>query len=163
RSSRSPGAASSSAKRSPGRCSRAARSSSSGRRSRPASCVRGNRNDRYDTDRLRYSGISFAAEDDPMRQALYQRQPSERVHVFDAGAMPWEETARPGLRLKTIRIDDDRGEFLGQIGFDPYIRSGLHQHQGVATSFILEGGLTDYHGAVNLHEMGINYRGSTHD
>ncbi|MEP7302209.1 MAG: hypothetical protein ABI699_11820, partial [Caldimonas sp.] len=49
------------------------------------------------------------------------------------------------------------------IGFDPYVRSGLHQHQGVATSFILEGGLTDYHGAVNLHEVGINYRGSTHD
>ena len=98
-----------------------------------------------------------------MRTAAYQRQPNERVHVFDAGAMPWEETARPGLRLKSIRIDDERGEFLGQIGFDPYIRSGLHQHQGVATSFILEGGLTDYHGAVNLHEMGINYRGSTHD
>ena len=98
-----------------------------------------------------------------MRTAAYQRQPNERVHVFDAGAMPWEETARPGLRLKSIRIDDERGEFLGQIGFDPYIRSGLHQHQGVATSFILEGGLTDYHGHVNLHEMGINYRGSTHD
>ena len=31
-----------------------------------------------------------------MRTAAYQRQPNERVHVFDAGAMPWEETARPG-------------------------------------------------------------------
>ena len=98
-----------------------------------------------------------------MRTAAYTRQPNERVHVFDASAMPWEETARPGLRLKSIRIDDERGEFLGQIGFDRYVRSGLHQHQGVATSFILEGGLTDYHGAVNLHEVGINCRGSTHD
>ena len=98
-----------------------------------------------------------------MRSAAYQRLAQERVHVFDASAMPWEETARPGLRLKSIRIDDERGEFLGQIAFDPFVRSGLHQHQGVATSFILEGGLTDYHGAVNLHEVGINYRGSTHD
>lgn len=98
-----------------------------------------------------------------MRSAAYQRLAEERVHVFDASAMPWEETARPGLRLKSIRIDDERGEFLGQIAFDPFVRSGLHQHQGVATSFILEGGLTDYHGAVNLHEVGINYRGSTHD
>jgi hypothetical protein len=98
-----------------------------------------------------------------MRTAAYQRQRAERVHVFDASAMPWEATARPGLRLKTIRIDDERGEFLGQIAFDPYVRSGLHQHQGVATSFILEGGLSDYQGAVNLHEVGINYRGSTHD
>ena len=43
------------------------------------------------------------------------------------------------------------------------MRSGLHQHQGVATSFILQGGLSDYQGAVHLHEVGINYRGSTHD
>jgi hypothetical protein len=98
-----------------------------------------------------------------MRTALYERRREERVHVFDASAMAWQETARPGLRLKTIRIDDERGEFLGQIAFDPCVRSGLHQHQGVATSFILEGGLTDYQGAVNLHEVGINYRGSTHD
>jgi hypothetical protein len=98
-----------------------------------------------------------------MRQAVYQRQRQERVHVFDASTMPWEATARPGLRLKTIRVDDDRGEFLGQIGFDPFVRSGLHQHQGVATSFILEGGLCDYQGHVALNEVGINYLGSTHD
>ena len=98
-----------------------------------------------------------------MRTAAYRREANERIHVFDASAMPWEETARPGLRLKSVRVDDDRGEFLGQIAFDPYVRSGLHQHQGVATSFVLEGGLTDYMGHVNHNEVGINYRGSTHD
>jgi hypothetical protein len=98
-----------------------------------------------------------------MRTAVYQRQANERVHVFDATPMPWEEQARPGLRMKTIRIDDERGEFLGLIGFDRFVRSGVHQHQGVASSFILEGGLTDYHGPVHQHEMGINFRGSTHD
>ena len=98
-----------------------------------------------------------------MRTAAYRREANERIHVFDASAMPWQETARPGLRLKSVRLDDDRGEFLGQIAFDPYVRSGLHQHQGVATSFILEGGLTDYMGHVGQNEVGINYRGSTHD
>jgi hypothetical protein len=98
-----------------------------------------------------------------MRTAVYQRQANERVHVFDATPMPWEEQARPGLRMKTIRIDDERGEFLGLIGFDRFVRSAVHQHQGVASSFILEGGLTDYHGPVHQHEMGINFRGSTHD
>ncbi len=98
-----------------------------------------------------------------MRNAAYARARSGRVHVFDASAMPWEETARPGLRLKTIRVDDARGEFLGLIGLDRFVRSGLHQHQGIAISFILEGGLTDYQGPVNQHEVGINYRGSTHD
>ena len=98
-----------------------------------------------------------------MRPAPYQRQRGEQVHVFDASALPWLETPNPGLRLKPIRLDDERGEFLGLIAFDAFVRSGLHQHQGVATSFVLEGTLTDYHGAVNLHEVGINVRGSTHD
>jgi hypothetical protein len=98
-----------------------------------------------------------------MRPSAYTRQPRERVHVFDATPMAWEETARPGLTMKTIRIDDARGEFLGLIRFDRFVRSGVHQHQGVASSFILEGGLTDYHGPVLQHQMGINFRGSTHD
>jgi ChrR Cupin-like domain len=98
-----------------------------------------------------------------MRPSVYTRQSRERVHVFDATPMPWEETARPGLTMKTIRIDDERGEFLGLIRFDRFVRSGVHQHQGVASSFILEGGLTDYHGPVLQHQMGINFRGSTHD
>lgn len=98
-----------------------------------------------------------------MRTAAYRREANERILVFDASIMPWEETARPGLKLKSIRVDDDRGEFLGQIAFDPFVRSGLHQHQGVATSFILEGSLTDYMGHVGQNEVGINYRGSTHD
>jgi hypothetical protein len=98
-----------------------------------------------------------------MRPSVYTRQARERVHVFDATPMPWEDTARPGLTMKTIRIDDDRGEFLGLIRFDRFVRSGVHQHQGVASSFILEGGLTDYHGPVLQHQMGINFRGSTHD
>jgi len=98
-----------------------------------------------------------------MRPSAYTRQRNELVHVFDATPMPWEPQARPGLEMKTIRIDDDRGEFLGQIRFAPLVRSAVHQHQGVATSFVLEGGLTDYHGPVNQHEMGINFLGSTHD
>jgi hypothetical protein len=98
-----------------------------------------------------------------MRSAPYQRERRERVHVFDASALPWLETPNPGLRMKPIRLDDERGEFLGLIAFEPFVRSGLHQHQGVATSFVLEGSLTDYHGAVRQHEVGINVRGSTHD
>jgi hypothetical protein len=98
-----------------------------------------------------------------MRSAPYTRERREQVHVFDANALPWLETPNPGLRLKPIRLDDERGEYLGLIAFDPFTKSGLHQHQGIATSFILEGGLTDYQGPVHQHEVGINYRGSTHD
>jgi hypothetical protein len=86
-----------------------------------------------------------------------------QVHVFDAAGLPWRDTPDPGLRLKPVRYDDERGEFLGLVHFAPLARSGLHQHRGVATSFVLSGGLTDYHGALGLHEAGINPAGATHD
>ena len=95
--------------------------------------------------------------------ALYRRQHNAQVHVFDASTMPWHETGKAGLRLRAILNDDERGEFLGLIGFDTFARSGLHQHQGVATSFVIAGGLTDYQGHVNMNEVGINVLGSTHD
>jgi hypothetical protein len=96
-------------------------------------------------------------------QPRYRRERAGRVHVFDASAMPWQDTADPGLKLKPIRNDDERGEFLGLVHFAPFVRSALHQHQGVATSFVIDGGLTDYHGSVKRHQVGINVRGSTHD
>ncbi|MFL6693745.1 MAG: cupin domain-containing protein [Ramlibacter sp.] len=98
-------------------------------------------------------------------QTLYQppATPARRVHVFDMAASPWQATANPGLWLKPVRQDDVLGHYLGLVRFDAGTRSGLHQHQGVATSFVVDGGLTDYHGALRLHEVGINYRGSTHD
>jgi hypothetical protein len=85
------------------------------------------------------------------------------VHLFDMAGVPWQQTANPGLALKPVRHDDERGLYLGLIRFEAGTRSGLHQHQAVATSFVIDGGLTDYHGPVNLHEAGINFKGSTHD
>lgn len=85
------------------------------------------------------------------------------IHVFDAAELPWQDTPERGLRLKPVRYDDERGCFLGLVSFAPMTRSGLHQHRGVATSFVLDGGLTDYHGAIGLHMAGINLHGATHD
>jgi hypothetical protein len=85
------------------------------------------------------------------------------VHIFDMEREPWRATASPGLWLKPVRHDNETGFFLGRIRFDKGTRSGIHQHQGVATSFVVEGSLTDYNGPVNLNQVGINYLGSTHD
>jgi len=90
-------------------------------------------------------------------------QTKASVHLFDMTAVPWQATANTGLWLKPVRSDDSQGHFLGLVRFDVFARSGLHQHQGVATSFVVQGGLTDYHGAIRLHEAGINTLGSTHD
>lgn len=75
-------------------------------------------------------------------------------------SLPWQATSSPGLWLKPVRHDDDAGLYLGLVRFDAGTRSGLHQHQGVAASFVVEGGLTDYHGSIGLHHAGINSRGS---
>lgn len=85
------------------------------------------------------------------------------VHCFEHEALPWQETSEPGLMLKPVRYDDDRGLYLGWVSFAPMARSGLHQHRGVATSFVVDGGLTDYHGSLALHQAGINLAGATHD
>lgn len=85
------------------------------------------------------------------------------IEVHDMNQLPWRETPDPGLRLKPVRYDDAQGSFLGLVGFGAMSRSGLHQHRGVATSFVVEGGLTDYHGSIGLHQAGINLFGATHD
>ena len=46
---------------------------------------------------------------------------------------------------------------------EPLVRSGLHQHRGVATSFFASGGLTDLGGPAGVNQVGINRNGSTHD
>lgn len=95
--------------------------------------------------------------------ARARRGARQRVSVHDASAMPWRDAGKAGIALKTVREDQKQGRFLGLVGFEPMTRSGLHQHQGVATSFFVDGGLTDHQGSVGLHEAGINLRGATHD
>lgn len=98
-------------------------------------------------------------------QAPYQLPAQSRraVLMYDMATLAWQATSSPGLWLKPVRHDDGAGLYLGLVRFDAGTRSGLHQHQGVATSFVVDGGLTDYHGSIGLHQAGINYRGSTHD
>lgn len=83
--------------------------------------------------------------------------------IHDMAAMPWAEAGKPGLYQKVVYADLERGRFLGLIRFDPEVRSGLHQHLGVATSYFLAGSLTDFGGSAVRGQAGINLRGDTHD
>jgi hypothetical protein len=85
------------------------------------------------------------------------------VHIYDASTIAWHEVGKVGLSSKPIRQDDAKGFFLGLIGFDALARSGMHQHQGVATSLIVQGSLSDYQGDVLAGQVGINRKGATHD
>ena len=83
------------------------------------------------------------------------------IHAMDD--FPWETAGKGGLYLKSVRREQEEGRFLGLVKIDEGMRTGLHQHQDVATSYILTGALTDYSGSVVRGQAGINFRGDTHD
>lgn len=99
----------------------------------------------------------------PVPLAAAAKRPAKSVSVYDAETLTWQTAGKSGLSLKPVREDREKGRFLGLVGFEPLTRSGLHQHLGVATSFVLDGSLTDYQGPVGLHQAGINLKGATHD
>ncbi|MEM8799753.1 MAG: anti-sigma factor [Pseudomonadota bacterium] len=88
---------------------------------------------------------------------------ADGVYIFSTSEMPWSEAGKKGLYQKNVRVDQEKGLFLGLLAFDPFMRTGLHQHQDVAISFFLEGGLTDYQGTAHAGQAGINLAGATHD
>lgn len=91
------------------------------------------------------------------------RRLAGKVYAYDMADLAWQDTGRPGLHQRMVRADRERGLALGMIAFDPMTRSGLHQHQGTATSYFLDGSLYDYDGQVVRGQAGINLKGATHD
>jgi len=85
------------------------------------------------------------------------------IFVYDAAAAPWVDAGKPGLYQKLVRGNAHQGEFLGLLGFDTLVSSGLHQHTGVTTTYMLSGSLTDYWDTYKEGVTGINLEGSTHD
>ena len=69
---------------------------------------------------------------------LVRRARAATVSVHDMKAAPWMEAGKPGIAQKVVRVDHAKGQYLGLVAFDPLVASGLHQHQGVATSYVLE-------------------------
>jgi hypothetical protein len=97
-------------------------------------------------------------------QIVGKRSESSRgVYIYDLAGISWVAAGKPGLAIKPVRRDDEKGEFLGLLSFEPMTSSGLHQHLDVAISYFLSGGLTDYSGEARAGQAGINFNGSTHD
>ena len=88
---------------------------------------------------------------------------SSAVGVYDMTAAPWTEAGKKGISQKVVRADHAKGRYLGLVAFEPLVASGLHQHLGVATSYFLQGSLSDYSGTAVRGQVGINLKGATHD
>jgi quercetin dioxygenase-like cupin family protein len=91
------------------------------------------------------------------------RRLSGKVYAYDLSAVEWTALGRPGLHQKVIRTDDAQGHYLGLVGFDPMTRTGLHQHQGTAISYFLDGSMHDYDSEAVRGQAGVNLKGATHD
>ncbi|WP_167784735.1 cupin domain-containing protein [Ramlibacter rhizophilus] len=85
------------------------------------------------------------------------------MSTYSLEALPWRDMPRGTAREKCVRRDDEAGRYLGLIAFDPLSRSGVHQHLGTATSYILSGSLTDHQLTAREGQVGINLAGATHD
>lgn len=96
-------------------------------------------------------------------QQVYAPNGSQRVFVCDASPLSWQGAGKEGIALKPVRYDAQRGHFLGLVGFEPFARSGVHQHQGVASSYFVDGALTDHQGSASAGEVGVNLKGATHE
>ncbi len=104
------------------------------------------------------SGLTGTA---PNGAPLRELSPGIRTcHVDD---IPWTGAGAEGIFQKAVRVDQDKGLYLGAIALDPFVRTGLHQHQATAISFIVEGEITDYQGVARPGDAGINLAGATHD
>jgi len=94
---------------------------------------------------------------------LAESRPAPGVYIFDLNVMPWTDAGKEGIRQKLIRRDDNAGTYLGMISFEPETRSGLHQHLGTATTFVMDGWLLDYGEGARTGQLGVNLTGATHD
>ncbi len=85
------------------------------------------------------------------------------VYIFDTFAAPWAESGLDGVLQKIARSDRERGSSLGLLSFNRTAASGLHQHHGVATNFVLSGSLSDYQDDYPIGTAITNLAGTTHD
>jgi anti-sigma factor ChrR (cupin superfamily) len=85
------------------------------------------------------------------------------VGVYDMLAAPWTEAGKAGIAQKVVRVDHAKGHYLGLVAFEQLVSSGLHQHIGVATSYVVQGSLSDYASNIVRGQVGINLKGATHD
>jgi anti-sigma factor ChrR (cupin superfamily) len=94
--------------------------------------------------------------------ALGERE-TTGVYAYAERDLTWVDANKPGVRMAAVRAQPEEGLYLGYLAFERFARTGLHQHLGPASSYFLQGQLTDYQGSAVRGDMGINFSGSTHD
>lgn len=86
------------------------------------------------------------------------------VYAYDLNNTAWSSVAnRPDVHQKAVHTDPEKGLFVGAVAFDACTSTGLHQHTGVASAYLLEGAIADYGDIQVGGDFAINHAGATHD
>ena len=82
----------------------------------------------------------------PLLAAETELGPLQSRYV-DAEALPWKATSSPGIDVKVLFSDEERGLMTALFRWAPGAKLELHEHVDVEQSYILEGRLVDEEGA----------------
>ncbi len=88
-------------------------------------------------------------------------QESPRSQTISVSDLEWQEM-QPGVRLKTLWVDEDTKRRAIMSRIDPGAQLPLHRHVGDEFVFVLEGAISDEFGTVTAGNMGFRPNGCTH-
>ncbi|HEX4987037.1 MAG TPA: cupin domain-containing protein [Burkholderiales bacterium] len=77
-------------------------------------------------------------------------------------ALPWRETAFPGVEIKLLLEDKETGLMTSLTRMAPGAVLPLHEHAGIEQTFVIEGRLVDDEGEVRQGEYVWRPAGSRH-
>ena len=77
-------------------------------------------------------------------------------------ALPWRQTAFPGVEIKVLLEDQDTGLMTTLTRMAPGAVLPLHEHADVEQTYVIEGRLVDEEGEVAVGEYVWRPKGSTH-
>ncbi len=80
----------------------------------------------------------------------------------DMNALPWRQTAFPGVEIKVLLEDKDSGLMTTITRMAPGAVLPLHEHVDVEQTYVLEGRLVDEEGEVRAGGYVWRPAGSTH-
>ncbi len=85
-----------------------------------------------------------------------------RSRYVDVDALPWKATSSPGIDVKVLFSDEERGLMTALFRWAPGARLELHEHVDVEQSYILEGRLVDEEGEATAGTFVWRPAGSRH-
>lgn len=80
----------------------------------------------------------------------------------DAEALPWKATSSPGIDVKVLFSDEERGLMTALFRWAPGAKLELHEHVDIEQSYILEGRLVDEEGEATAGTFVWRPAGSRH-